>query len=112
MFVNFFYELRARKIPVTTGELLDLLKVVNSMTAEPGFLSTQEFYYAARSCLVKELKFYDDFDIVFAKTFKGITDDPEYKKKIEELLNSSIYQELSYERKTNSIHIHSEVLMR
>ncbi|MCE9502093.1 MAG: VWA containing CoxE family protein, partial [Leptospira sp.] len=43
---------------------------------------------------------------------KGITDDPEFKKKIEEWLNSAIEQELSDERKTNALHIPPEDLMR
>ena len=39
-----------------------------------GDLSAERFYYLARTCLVKDEKFYDRYDRAFAAHFKGVED--------------------------------------
>jgi hypothetical protein len=66
--VRFFLELRAGGVPVTLPEFLVLLAALESKVA---WLSAEDFYYLARTCLVKDERHYDRFDRVFAEHFKG-----------------------------------------
>jgi hypothetical protein len=66
--VKFFFELRAAGIPVTLTELLMLLE---GLRARVAWLSAQQFYYFARLALVKDERYYDRFDRVFAEHFQG-----------------------------------------
>jgi uncharacterized protein len=68
MLVNFFFELRQSGVPVTTTEFLTLLEALRERVA---WASAQDFYYLARTCLVKDERHYDRFDRVFAETFAG-----------------------------------------
>jgi hypothetical protein len=69
MFQRFFNELRAAKVPVTLKEYLMLLEAMNK-----GAITNDvtEFYYLARSSLVKDEKHLDKFDRVFGHVFKGL----------------------------------------
>ena len=77
MLVSFFFELRQSGLPVTITEFLILLEALRERVA---WVSAQEFYYLARTCLVKDERHYDRFDRVFAQTFEGA------EKAFEELL--------------------------
>jgi uncharacterized protein len=68
MLVKFFFELRAGGVPVSLTEFLVLLEALRARVA---FASGQEFYYLARTCLVKDERHYDRFDQVFAQVFAG-----------------------------------------
>lgn len=68
MFVDFFFLMRTAKIPVTLREYLTLLEGMEKGVA--GF-SVDEFYHLARTILVKDEKFFDAFDQVFAHFFRG-----------------------------------------
>src|SRR5450756_167745 len=68
MLVNFFFQLRKGGVPVTLTEFLTLLEGLREGVA---FASAQEFYYLARTCLVKDERHYDRFDRVFAEVFAG-----------------------------------------
>jgi uncharacterized protein with von Willebrand factor type A (vWA) domain len=69
MFVNFFYELKNAKIPVSLREYLTLLEAVE---AGVGRYSVDDFYFLSRSCLVKDERNLDKFDRVFGHVFQGI----------------------------------------
>ena len=71
MLVKFFFLLRKTGIPVSITELLTLLE---ALKAGLGDVSAERFYYLARTCLVKDEKFYDRYDRAFATHFKGIED--------------------------------------
>ena len=83
MLLDFFYTLRAAKLPVSVKEYLTLLEalhkgVVGPKTPEPesndeptGY-KIDDFYYLARTALVKDEKHYDKFDRAFGAYFKGI----------------------------------------
>ena len=69
MFLTFFTELRAAKVPVSLREYLSLLEALDQDLADK---SVEEFYYLSRTCLVKDERHFDKFDQVFAHVFKGI----------------------------------------
>jgi len=69
MFLPFFLELKAAKVPVTLREFLTLLEGMDAHIAD---YDIEAFYYLARSVLVKDERFIDRFDRVFARCFKGV----------------------------------------
>ncbi|MEZ5899578.1 MAG: VWA domain-containing protein [Hyphomicrobiaceae bacterium] len=69
MFVTFFHELRAAKLPVTLKEYLTLLEAVEAGVAAQ---RVEDFYYLARATLVKDERNLDRFDQVFGHVFKGL----------------------------------------
>ena len=71
MLVRFFFLLRSAGIPVSITELLTLLE---ALKAGLGELSAERFYYLARTCMVKDERYYDRFDQAFAAHFKGVED--------------------------------------
>lgn len=68
MLIPFFLELRKGGVPVTLTELLTLLEALRARLA---WASSEEFYFLARTTLVKDERHYDRFDRVFAETFSG-----------------------------------------
>ena len=69
MLVRFFYMLREGGVPVSITEFLALLEALEARIVG---LSAEEFYWLARAVLVKDERYYDRFDIVFAAHFKGL----------------------------------------
>ncbi|MEQ9638557.1 MAG: VWA domain-containing protein [Alphaproteobacteria bacterium] len=69
MFINFFYELKKAKVPVSLKEYLTLLEAMQHNVPE---YSVEGFYYLSRSCLVKDERNLDKFDRVFGTVFKGL----------------------------------------
>ncbi|RZO34671.1 MAG: VWA domain-containing protein [Rhodospirillaceae bacterium] len=68
MFVQFFYDLREARIPVTIREYLTFLEALDKGVAQANI---DEFYYLSRASLVKDERFFDTFDLVFENFFKG-----------------------------------------
>lgn len=69
MLVKFFLLLRTTGVPVTIIEFLSLLEALSKGVGEG---SAERFYYLARTCLVKDERYYDRFDRAFATFFKGL----------------------------------------
>lgn len=69
MLINFFYTLKRAKVPVSIKELLDLLSAMEKNLA---FGSVDDFYLLARTCMVKDEKYYDRFDRAFGAYFKNL----------------------------------------
>ncbi|MEF3067448.1 vWA domain-containing protein [Pandoraea apista] len=69
MLIDFFYTLRAAKLPVSVKEYLTLLEALQRQVIAP---SLDEFYYLARLSLIKDEKHYDKFDQAFGTYFKGV----------------------------------------
>ncbi len=67
MFIEFFYLLRARGVPVATQELLDLLHALSKGLDQQNL---ERFYVLGRSVLVKRVEHYDLWDQVFSEFFK------------------------------------------
>jgi uncharacterized protein with von Willebrand factor type A (vWA) domain len=68
-------------VPVSIREFLTLLE---AMDKEVAFGYVEDFYYLARTCLVKDEKYFDRFDRVFAAYFKGIVEVDPLKAEIPE----------------------------
>jgi uncharacterized protein with von Willebrand factor type A (vWA) domain len=68
MLIRFFYALREAGLPVSLTEFLSLLAALEARIA---FCSAEEFYWLARLVLVKDERYYDRFDRVFAEHFAG-----------------------------------------
>ena len=69
MFINFFLELRAAKVPTSLREFLTLLEGMQQRVA---LFDIEEFYFLSRTTLVKDERHLDRFDRVFGHVFKGI----------------------------------------
>jgi uncharacterized protein with von Willebrand factor type A (vWA) domain len=68
MLTKFFFDLRQAGVPVALTEFLTLLEGLKQNVVDH---SAEDFYYFARTCLVKDEAHYDRFDRVFAHTFEG-----------------------------------------
>ena len=78
MLIDFFYTLRAAKLPVSVKEFLTLLEALklgvvgpktaqsDDASAEPSGYKIDDFYFLSRATLVKDEKHYDKFDRAFA----------------------------------------------
>jgi uncharacterized protein with von Willebrand factor type A (vWA) domain len=69
MFFNFLEELRSAGIPASLKEHLALLEALEAEVIER---EPEQFYYLARTVLVKDEALLDRFDQVFNKVFKGL----------------------------------------
>ncbi|WP_027707934.1 vWA domain-containing protein [Zooshikella ganghwensis] len=69
MLVRFFLTLKSAQIPVSIRELLDLLTALETQLV---FASLDDFYYLARTCLIKDERFFDRYDQAFSQFFTGI----------------------------------------
>jgi uncharacterized protein with von Willebrand factor type A (vWA) domain len=69
MLIDFFFSLRAAKLPISIKEFLTLLEGIQQGLIAP---SIDEFYQLSRLTLVKDEKHYDKFDQAFGAYFKGI----------------------------------------
>jgi hypothetical protein len=69
MFLRFFSELKAAKVPVTLKEYLMLMEGMDRSVIDR---RVEDFYYLSRATLVKDEKYLDRFDVVFGHVFKGL----------------------------------------
>jgi uncharacterized protein len=75
MLIDFFYTLRSAKLPVSVKEYLTLLEALKLDVVgptNPDACAMDDFYFLARTALVKDEKHYDKFDRAFAAYFKGV----------------------------------------
>ncbi len=75
MLIDFFYTLRAAKLPVSVREYLTLLVALPAGVVGPhsdDAWSLDDFYHLGRTVLVKDEKHYDKFDRAFAAYFQGV----------------------------------------
>ena len=73
MLIRFFLMLRAAGVPASITEFLALLQSLAAGIIEPaeGLTAADQFYYLARSILVKDERHFDRFDRAFAAHFSG-----------------------------------------
>jgi uncharacterized protein with von Willebrand factor type A (vWA) domain len=69
MFIGFFFALRAAGVKASLREFLTLQE---AMQAGLGDYDLDTFYFLSRATLVKDERFIDKFDTVFAECFKGV----------------------------------------
>ena len=97
MLINFFYTLRAAKLPVSVKEYLTLLDAIKHGVIGP---SVDDFYYLARTALVKDEAHFDKFDRAFAAYFKGVEMLTDFTKEIPaDWLRQVLEKELTPEQK-------------
>ena len=103
MLIDFFYTLRAAKLPVSVKEYLTLLEALDSGVIGPkseGAWSLDDFYFMARLALVKDEKHYDKFDRAFAAYFKGVEMLADFTQEVPaDWLRKILDKELSPEQK-------------
>jgi len=103
MLIDFFYTLRAAKLPVSVKEHLTLLEALQAHVVGPGAedaCSLDDFYYLARITLVKDEKHFDKFDRAFAAYFKGVEQIADLTQEIpQDWLKQMLERELTPEQK-------------
>jgi len=68
MFIDFFYILRKRKVPVSFTEWMTLMEAI----ARGHINNLDDFYFLARAILVKSEAYFDRYDVAFQEYFSGI----------------------------------------
>ena len=103
MLIDFFYTLRSAKLPVSVKEYLVLLEALKAGVVGPeseGASSLDDFYYLARTSLVKDEKHYDKFDRAFAAYFKGVEMLADFTKEVPlDWLRKTLEREFTAEEK-------------
>ncbi len=73
MLIQFLSTLRAARLPVSVREFLTLLEGLQAgVIGKDGTPSIDDFYFLARTTLVKDEAHYDKFDRAFSAYFKGV----------------------------------------
>jgi len=94
MLIGFFLHLKNARLKVSTREFLTLLEALEARVVS---LSIDDFYFLARTCLIKDEAEFDRYDVAFATYFKGVdtlfdirTEIPEawLRKEFERLLSA------------------------
>ena len=88
MLTKFFFMLREGGLKPSITELLTLLEAMRSGVAQQ---NVDDFYYLARSCLVKDESKFDRFDKIFAAHFDGIEEG--FKALVAEVPEEWLYQQ-------------------
>jgi uncharacterized protein with von Willebrand factor type A (vWA) domain len=103
MLLDFFYTLRAAKLPVSVKEYLSLLEALQAGVVGPhsdNHFQLDDFYYLSRCTLVKDEKHYDKFDQAFAAYFKGVEQVADFRQDIPlDWLRKNLERALSPEEK-------------
>lgn len=115
MLIDFFYTLRAAKVPVSVKEFLTLLEALQAQVVgptNPDACSMDDFYFLARTALVKDEKHFDKFDRAFAAYFKGVELIADFTKPIPaDWLRQEMQRLLSDEQKAKAPKMDWEELM-
>ena len=69
MFLDFFLKLKDSKIPVSLNEFFLFLKALKFDFVQ---YDIDKFYYLTRTCLIKDEKLIDRFDIIFGEYFNSL----------------------------------------
>ena len=95
MLIDFFYHLRAARLPVSAKELLTLLDALKQGVIGP---SLDEFYFLSRMTLVKDETQFDRFDRAFGEYWKGVTTVLDFTREVpDEWLREALKREFSDE---------------
>jgi len=96
MLIPFFYTLRDARLPVSVKEYLTLLEALKAGVIGP---SIDDFYFLARTTLVKDEAHFDRFDKAFGAFFDGVAQLAASKEIPEDWLRQLIERELTPEQK-------------
>ncbi len=115
MLIDFFYTLRAAKLPVSVKEYLTLLEAMKADVVgprNPQACNLEDFYHLSRATLVKDEKHYDKFDRAFSAYFKGVEILADFSKEIPaDWLRQEMQRLLSDEKKANAPRLDWDELM-
>lgn len=89
MFTQFFYTLRKYKVPVSLTEWMVLMDALNQGFA---WSNLTDFYYLARSILIKSESWYDQYDVAFQDFFHGIETPEAIRDEVLEWLKNPLNQ--------------------
>ncbi|HAR96351.1 MAG TPA: VWA containing CoxE family protein [Deltaproteobacteria bacterium] len=89
MFIDFFYLLRQKGVPVSVTEWISFTEALYK-----GFMQSNlnHLYYIGRAFLVKSEAYYDMYDLAFREYFGGIQTEPLELEKVMEWLKNPINQ--------------------
>ncbi|UUX96891.1 VWA domain-containing protein [Aquabacterium sp. J223] len=103
MLIDFFYTLRSARLPVSVKEYLSLLEALKQGVVGPdsdGAFRIDDFYYLARTTLVKDEKHYDKFDRAFGAYFQGVELLTDFTREVPlDWLRQTLQRELTPEEK-------------
>lgn len=103
MFLDFFYNLRGESVPCSTGELIAFLASLRKLTDPSGYMNLDQLYRVGRLNFAKDLKFYDSYDLAFAKTFGSWKEQRiQFRDTLFEWLEENISKHLSDSEKLNA----------
>lgn len=104
--IGFFYALRAAGLPVSVKEYLTLLQALQAGVVgprNPDACAIEDFYYLARTILIKDEKHYDKFDRAFGAYFRGVEQLADFRHDIPaEWLRQALQRQLSAEQKAQA----------
>ena len=112
MFLDLFYGLRTEGVPLGIQEWQTFLRALEQGLHGSSLL---RFYHLGRACLIKSETYFDHYDRVFARVFKGVEgalgDDVE-EKVLEWLRDPKNFPDLSPEELAQLEQLNSDELMR
>jgi len=115
MLIDFFYALRAARLPVSVKEFLTLLECLKADVVgplNPEACTLDDFYFLARTALVKDEKHFDKFDRAFAAYFHGVQELADFSREIPaDWLRREFERLLSEERKAQAPRLDWDELM-
>ncbi len=112
MFLDLFYSLRQEGVPVGIQEWQTFLQALEHGLHGSSLL---RFYHLGRACLVKSETYFDAYDRVFARVFKGVegtAGDEEIARILEWLRDPKNFPNLSAEELAQLQHLSQDELMR
>src|SRR6185295_7542426 len=112
MFLDLFYGLRAEGVPVAIQEWQGFLRALEEGLHGSSLL---RFYHLGRACLIKSETYFDAYDRVFARVFKGVEGalgDDVVEKVREWLRDPKNFPTLTPEQLAALQHLSSDELMR
>ena len=110
MFLDLFYGMRDEGIPVALQEWNTFLEALKRGLHGSSLF---RFYHLARACLVKSETYFDAFDRVFARVFKGVEGELDITDEILEWLRDpENFQELTPEQLAALEHLTNDELMQ
>ena len=112
MFLDFFYGLRDEGVPIAIQEWQAFLQALEEGLHGSSLLG---FYHLGRACLIKSETYFDHYDRVFARVFKGVegaVDDEVTKKVLEWLRDPKNFPNLTPEQLAQLERLSSDELMK
>jgi uncharacterized protein with von Willebrand factor type A (vWA) domain len=112
MFLDLFYGLRAEGVPLSIHEWKTFLRALEEGLHGSSLL---RFYHLGRACLVKSETYFDAYDRVFARVFKGVEGafgEEVTAEILEWLRNPKNFPNLSAEELAALEHLSQDELMR